>query len=122
MLSIINIIMIMQYRRDYFTILIYGGSKMVADRIKDLREQKNMTQAELAKQLGITRSSVNAWEMGISVPSTQYIVEISSLFKVSSDYLLGIDNYKTLDISGLDEKDVQLVYHLVNHLRDKNNK
>ena len=122
MLSIINIIMIMQYRRDYFTILIYGGSKMVADRIKDLREQKNMTQAELAKQLEITRSSVNAWEMGISVPSTQYIVEISSLFKVSSDYLLGIDNYKTLDISGLDEKDVQLVYHIVNHLRDKNNK
>lgn len=121
-MSIINIIMIMQYWGDYFTILIYGGSKMVADRIKDLREQKNMTQAELAKQLEITRSSVNAWEMGISVPSTQYIVEISSLFKVSSDYLLGIDNYKTLDISGLDEKDVQLVYHIVNHLRDKNNK
>lgn len=111
----------MQHRKDYFTILIYGGSKMVANRIKDLREQKNMTQAELAKQLGITRSSVNAWEMGISVPSIQYIVELSSLFKVSADYLLGIDNYKTLDISGLDENDVQLVYHLVNHLREKNN-
>ena len=44
---------------------------MVADRIKALREQKKMTQAELAKRLGITRSGVNAWEMGISVPSTQ---------------------------------------------------
>ena len=48
---------------------------MIADRIKSLRENQNKTQSELAKQLGITRSSVNAWEMGISVPSTQYIVK-----------------------------------------------
>ena len=33
-----------------------------------------MTQADVAKKLGITRSSVNAWEMGISVPSTMYLV------------------------------------------------
>ena len=55
---------------------------MVAERISELREQQNMTQAELAKRLGITRSSVNAWEQGISVPSTQYIVELSALFGV----------------------------------------
>ena len=48
---------------------------MIADRIKALREQKGYTQVELAKRLGITRSSVNAWELGISVPSTQNIVE-----------------------------------------------
>ena len=47
---------------------------MVADRIKTLREENQMTQAELARRLSITRASVNAWEMGISVPSTQYIV------------------------------------------------
>lgn len=64
---------------------------MVADRIKAIREQRGLTQADLAKQLGITRSSVNAWEQGISVPSTQYIVELAGLFKVSTDYLLGID-------------------------------
>ena len=48
---------------------------MISDKIKILREQKGLTQAALAKKLGITRSSVNAWEMGISVPSTQYVVE-----------------------------------------------
>lgn len=61
---------------------------MVADRIKTLRESGGMTQAELAKRLGISRSSVNAWEQGISSPSTQYIVEFSHIFKVSTDYLL----------------------------------
>ena len=50
---------------------------MTAERIKILREQAGMSQEKLAKRLGITRSSVNAWEMGISTPSTQYIAELA---------------------------------------------
>lgn len=90
---------------------------MVADRIKAVREQRGLTQADLAKQLGITRSSVNAWEQGISVPSTQYIVELAGLFKVSTDYLLGIDTTATVNVSGLFDDDIQLVQQLVVHLK-----
>lgn len=93
---------------------------MVADRIKDLRELNNMTQAELARQLGITRSSVNAWEIGISVPSTQYIVELAQTFGVSTDYLLCVESTATISVSGLDEDDLRLVSTLVNHLKQKN--
>ena len=39
---------------------------MIAERIKTLRETNNLTQSALAKKLNVTRSSVNAWEMGIS--------------------------------------------------------
>lgn len=95
---------------------------MVADRIKVLREQKELTQSDLAKQLGITRSSVNAWELGISVPSTQYIVELARIFKVSTDHLLCVDNSATISVAGLSEKDVQLVHSLISHLREKNYK
>lgn len=94
---------------------------MVADRIKSLREQKNMTQADLAKQLGITRSSVNAWEMGISVPSTQYIVELSEIFSVSTDYLLGVQSSATVSIQGLTDNDTKIVHAIIAHLREKNN-
>lgn len=93
---------------------------MVADRIKILREQKGFTQSDLAKQLGITRSSVNAWELGISVPSTQYIVELARIFKISTDYLLCVDNTATISVAGLSEKDIQIVYDLISHLREKN--
>ena len=82
---------------------------MVADRIKALREQQNITQSALAKQLGITRSSVNAWELGISVPSTQYIVELAHIFNISTDYLLGIDSTSSINVSGLSEKDIELI-------------
>lgn len=90
---------------------------MVADRIKQLREQNGYTQAFLAKRLGITRSSVNAWEMGISVPSTQYVVELAQFFKVSTDYLLGVNSTATVDVSELDDDSIALIQNIIEHLR-----
>lgn len=92
---------------------------MIADKIRILREEKNMTQVQLAKALGITRSSVNAWEMGISVPSTQYIVELALLFSVSTDYLLGVSNSASISINGLSDEDIHIVHSLIEHLRKK---
>ena len=90
---------------------------MIAERIKTLRETNNLTQSALAKKLNVTRSSVNAWEMGISVPSTSLIVDIARLFHVSTDYLLGIDNTSSLDLSGLNDREVMLVYELVEYFK-----
>ena len=95
---------------------------MVADRIKQLRVSNNMTQADLAKKLNITRSSVNAWEMGISTPSTTYIVELSQLFKVSTDYLLGLSNNITLDVSMLHDREIQMLYELVQYFKELHSK
>ena len=63
----------------------------LADRLKTLRDSSGYTQAEIARSFGISRSSVNSWEMGLSVPSTQYIVELAKKYNVSTDYLLGLN-------------------------------
>ena len=93
---------------------------MVADRIKNLREQANFTQAALANKLGVTRSSVNAWEMGVSLPSTHYLKELASIFNVSADYLLGLDSSSTISVAGLSDVDVEMIYRLVLYIRLKN--
>ena len=93
---------------------------MIYDMIKTLREEAGYSQAQLAKKLDVTRSSVNAWEMGISIPSTQYIVELAKLFKVSTDYLLGLDGSASVSVAGLTDKDIQLVHGLISHLKEKN--
>ena len=101
--------------------LIWVVIIMIDTRIKKLREQSNLTQSALAKRLGISRSSVNAWEMGISVPSTQYIVELSQIFGISTDYLLGLNSNNIIDITGLPENDVNIIHQLVHHLKEKQN-
>jgi len=93
---------------------------MVADKIKGLREQSGLTQAALAKQLGVTRAGVNAWEMGISVPSTQCIVALANTFGVSTDYLLGVDATATVSVAGLSDADVALIARIAAHLKAKN--
>lgn len=90
---------------------------MTADRIKMLRTTAKMSQAELAKKLGITRASINAWEQGISTPSTAYLVELATLFHVSTDYLLGLKQNASLDVTGLDMEQTRILYELAEHFR-----
>ena len=94
---------------------------MIAERIKMLRENKQLSQSDLSKRLGITRSSINAWEIGISTPSTTYLVELSQIFHVSIDYLLGLDKNVSLDITGLDTEQVRILTDLAEHFRKEKN-
>ena len=95
----------------------------VGDRIRALRENANMTQAQIAKKFKLSRSAVNYWEMGLSVPSTKYIIELSKFFHVSSDYILGIANDNaTLSVEGLTEKQITAVYNVIECFREDNEK
>lgn len=91
----------------------------LSDRIKSIREQKGLTQAEIARQLGISRSGVNAWEMGLSVPSTQYVVELAKKFEISTDYLLGLDSSSTISIKGLTQKQVSVLLDIIECINNK---
>lgn len=88
---------------------------MIAETIKELRELSNITQSSLAKKLNITRSSVNAWEMGISAPSTQYIVELAEIFKVSTDYILGVSMRNYIFIDNLNDEQKKIIYSLLSY-------
>ena len=88
---------------------------MIAERIKHLREKNNLTQSSLAKKLNVTRSSVNAWEMGISVPSTALIVDLAKLFHVSTDYLLDISANKTINLDKYSDNEQELVFRMLQY-------
>jgi transcriptional regulator with XRE-family HTH domain len=91
-------------------------------KIKELRTKHGMTQAELASRLDITRSAVNAWEQGGAIPSTETIVHLARIFKVPSDYLLGIDNKQTLSVDGLTQKEVASVSSIIECFLDDRGK
>lgn len=90
------------------------------NRIKKLREAKGWTQSELGRKMKVTRASVNAWEMGISNPSTDYLVDLAKIFDVSSDFLLGLKESSTINVNGLSVNDVSIVYTIIERLRNEN--
>ena len=62
----------------------------IGKRIRELRLAKKLSQTELAKLIKTTQDTVSLWELWKSYPSLDYIVELTKIFNVSSDYLLGI--------------------------------
>lgn len=91
---------------------------MTADRIKALRETRGWTQAELARKMNMTRNGINSWEQGLSMPSPPSLVDLARLFSVSTDYLLGVENYSAVNVTGLNEADVALLAQLADRLRE----
>lgn len=89
-------------------------------RLKTLRQQAGLTQQQLGTQIGVTKSVVSFYELQERSPSPDVLVKLAAVFHVTTDYLLGIEKAQTIDVSGLTNDDIQLVYHLVETLREKN--
>ena len=61
---------------------------MLSEKIINLRKSRGWSQEELAERLNVSRQSVSKWESGISNPELDKVVAMSTLFGVSTDYLL----------------------------------
>lgn len=64
----------------------------IGEVIQQLREESNMLQADLAKQLGLGRTTISNYENNYSYPDLETIIAISKIFHVSTDYLLGVSD------------------------------
>lgn len=91
-------------------------------RLRKLRKERNLTQKQLAAQIRVQNSMISFYENGDRMPSPEIIIKLAAVFHVSADYLMGIEKKETIDVTGLDEDDKNLVRTLVNILRGKNAK
>lgn len=62
---------------------------MFGDRLKTLRNRKGLSQSEFAKQIGVSKSSVNMYERGEREPNFETLEAIADYFNVDLDYLMG---------------------------------
>ncbi len=60
--------------------------------INALRKENKLTQPQLAKETGLSKSAISSWESGERIPSAIAIIKLSQYFEVTSDYLLKISN------------------------------
>ncbi len=62
------------------------------ERLKELRIEKDLSQKQLAKLTGFTQPSIGRWEKGTQIPNIETLISFALFFKVSSDYLLGLED------------------------------
>lgn len=62
---------------------------MIGERIKELRQENKLTQAQLAKIIGVSQKAIDYWERNINEPKASYIIDLCNCFNISADYLLG---------------------------------
>ena len=94
---------------------------MISDNIKRLRENMGLSQAALARKLGVTRASVNAWEMELSSPTAAYLVEMARLFHTTTDDILGLSQEEQISLRGMNDQEKRLVYDLVEYINSQKN-
>ncbi len=66
---------------------------IIGIRIKELRTEKKISQAELGRLLSVSQDTVSLWENSKSLPPADIIIELSVIFTVSCDFILGVKNY-----------------------------
>ncbi len=64
----------------------------IGSRIKELRKEINISQQQLANAIGVSQKAIDFWEKGINEPKASYIISLAQFFKVSTDYLLGLED------------------------------
>ncbi|MBQ7433890.1 MAG: helix-turn-helix transcriptional regulator [Lachnospiraceae bacterium] len=85
--------------------------------LKALRIQNNITQAQLAQQLGLTKAVISAYETGLHMPSYDVLITIAKIFKVTTDYLLGVEKKQEVDFSGLTEEEITALLNLIKAMK-----
>jgi transcriptional regulator with XRE-family HTH domain len=67
-------------------------NKIFCQRLRELRIDSLMRQADLAKVLHLASNTISSWERGNSCPSIDELRFLAEFFKVSTDYLLGLED------------------------------
>ena len=91
---------------------------MLNEQIRELRNIRGISQIQLANKLGVTKQSVSNWENDNILPSIEMLVKIAYFFEVSTDYLLGLDKKRTLDVENLTEIQISHIQLIVDDLRN----
>ena len=85
--------------------------------LKTQRLKENLTQAQLAQKLGLTKSVISAYETGLRMPSYDILIHIAKIFNVSTDYLLGVEQKQNIDLSGLSNQEVDALKNLIKAMK-----
>lgn len=99
-----------------------NDTDLLGNRLKMLRQLRNLTQEQVASVIGVTAKAISSYESGLRQPSFDVLLSLASYYHVSTDYLLGVSADYVINAKGLDGKEYALLVELVNGMKNKNAK
>lgn len=91
----------------------------MGEKLKSLRIEKKLTQKQIADRIGLAISAVSSYESGTRYPSYDVLVKLARIFHVTTDYLLGMTENRNIDVTGLNDNEIELISQLVDAIRQK---
>lgn len=76
-------------------------------RLKRLRKRKKLSQTELAKKIGVTKSTIYRYESNTLSPSLDKVILLAQILDTTLDYLAGLDKIPTIKIDNLSEDQIE---------------
>lgn len=93
---------------------------IIGDKLKNLRKENSLTQEKLARKVGVTKSAIAAYENNSRLPSYSVLIKLCDILNVSIDYLL-LDSKKIfLEITDLNNEQVDILKKLINTFKENN--
>lgn len=92
---------------------------LLGSKIRELRTKYNLTQAELAKQVGVSKATVTAYEGDLRQPSYDVLIKLANVFKVSIDSLVLNRSESVLDVSDLEPEQINKVQGYIKYLKEQ---
>ena len=89
-------------------------------RLRELRVNKHLRQEQVAKIIGVTKSTISAYENDLRQPSFEILLKLANLYCVSTDYLLGRTDTVSIDLTDLTAAEATLVTELVASMSVRN--
>lgn len=89
--------------------------------LKGLRKSRGLTQKELGVHIGLSKAVVSKYENGMGYPTFDVLIRMAGYFGVTTDYLLGIAEGKTINVSELTESQIDTIHKLISEFNKANN-
>lgn len=80
---------------------------------------KRLTQTQLAERMWVKKSIISAYETDARPPSLDMLIKYAKEFNVTTDYLLGIETTKIINVEGLSDSQINILNNLINEFKNE---
>jgi len=81
--------------------------------LRELRKSRGLTQSELGGSIGLSKAVISKYENGMGYPNFDVLIQIADYFGVTTDYMLGVNQSKTINVSELNSSQIEVLHHLI---------